>query len=241
MIWIIGGTTEARQLVERLKGKDFLVTVATESGKEFIETKNLRVGRMDLKQMDSFVKEEKIRVIVDMSHPYAKIVSKNARTVAQANKIEYIRYVREMKEYEDVIELSSYEEAYAYLKSIKGTVFFTTGSKNIKDFEKVRGNNRFIYRVLPALESIEECKNNNVKLRDIIAVLGPFSEEYNRVMFKEMGADYVIMKDSGKIGGTLDKIKACHSLGIKAIVISRKKEQGLNNLSDIEKILIEKY
>ena len=61
MIWIIGGTTEGRSLVERIKDKDnFIVTVATESGKEFLDTDNYKVGRMTLEEMNQFIIDNKI-------------------------------------------------------------------------------------------------------------------------------------------------------------------------------------
>lgn len=242
MIWIIGGTSEGRKLVNRIKDLgNFIVTVATESGKEFIDVDNLKVGRMNYDEMVKFIHSNNIDMIIDLTHPYAKIVSANAKKIAKENKIKYIRYTREKSRYKSGIILDSYEETYEYLKNIKGTVFFTTGSKNIGDFEKVRGNNRFIYRILPALESIKECVKYNVHLRDIVAVLGPFSLEYNKIMFKEYGANYVIMKDSGSTGGTMEKLKACKELGITPIIIDREEEQGINTLEELENIIRQKY
>ena len=242
MIWIIGGTSEARLLVERIKDKkNFIVTVATDAGKEFIETDNLKVGRMTTSEMDDFIKKENIKVLIDLSHPYAKVVSENAKKVSKKNNIDYIRYMREKTDYEDIIELNSYQEAYEYLKDLRGTVFFTTGSKNIEDFEKVRGENRFVYRVLPAIESIRICKENNIKLKDIVAILGPFTYEMNKAIFSEYEADYVIMKDSGITGGTVEKIKACKELNIKVIVISRQEECGIKSLENLERIIRTKY
>ncbi|NLL81652.1 MAG: precorrin-6A/cobalt-precorrin-6A reductase, partial [Tissierellia bacterium] len=157
MIWIIGGTSEARKLIARLGDfNNYILTIATEDGKEFFDTDNLFIGRLSKDEMIDFAKENKIDMIVDLSHPYAKIVSENASFVSEELGIEYVRYVRKIAVHDrDNIYLNSYEEAFDYLSNVKGTVFFTTGSKNIKDFEKVRGDNRFIYRVLPALESIE--------------------------------------------------------------------------------------
>ena len=41
MIWIIGGTSESRRLIDRIKDLDnYIVTVATESGKDFINVQN---------------------------------------------------------------------------------------------------------------------------------------------------------------------------------------------------------
>ena len=72
MIWIIGGTVEARQLASRLDGKrDFIVTVATDSGAELLNGIQAVVGRMDQRGMAVFIKKNAIDTIVDMSHPYA--------------------------------------------------------------------------------------------------------------------------------------------------------------------------
>lgn len=239
MIWIIGGTTEAKELVEKIEDEvDFLVTIATETGKEFIDTPNLFVGRLNYYDMIKFVEENNINLIIDLSHPYAEIVSSNAKKVAIEKDIKYIRYVREKSTVPFyAMHLDNLEECLEYLKNISGTVFFTTGSKNIKDFEKVKGQNRFIYRILPAMLSIEECKRLNIAMKDIVAILGPFSKDMNKVMFEEYSADYVVMKDSGKEGGFTEKLEACKELNITPIVIGRKKEKGIHNLDEILRLI----
>ncbi|MDR7870495.1 MAG: precorrin-6A reductase [Tissierellaceae bacterium] len=239
MIWIIGGTSEARRLIERLGDfNNYILTIATEEGKEFFDTDNLFIGRLSRDEMIDFAKDNNIDMIVDLSHPYAKIVSENARFVSEQLDIEYKRYVRKIAVHGgEHIYLNSYEEAYEYILNIKGTIFFTTGSKNIKDFEKVRGDNRFIYRVLPALESIELCKKSDVHMRDIVAILGPFSKEFNKSMLSTYNPDYCVMKDSGHTGGTVEKIQACKDLGIKPIIIGREEEEGIMDLETIEKII----
>lgn len=239
MIWIIAGTSEGREIIDRIKDLDnYIATVATDGGKEFIDSENLLVARMDYDEMAKFCKKHKILSIVDMTHPYATIVTENAKLIASKLGIEYIRYRRDRTDkVQNAVYLDSYEDTYEYLSKIEGTVFFTTGSKNIKDFEKVKRNNRFVYRVLPAIDSIKECKKHNVSMNDIIALVGPFSKEYNKIMFIEYKANYVIMKDSGEKGGTLEKIQACEELHITPIIIERKDEEGINNLDKIEEII----
>ena len=239
MIWIIGGTSETRIILDRIKDlKHYIVTIATPEGKEFIDTENLAIGRMDDQEMIHFVQKHRVSLIVDLSHPYAKIVSENSKKIAEAMDIPYIRYERERTgKRENAIYLSSYEECYDYLTNIKGTVFFTTGCKNIGDFEQVRGDNRFIYRVLPALQSIEACTKHNIAIKDILAVLGPFSKEFNKAMLAEYHADYCVMKDSGRQGGTLEKILACQELSILPIIIGRDEDTGINDIDRIEEII----
>ncbi len=241
MIWIIAGTSEARELISRIQDlDDYIATIATDGGKEFLNSEKVKIGRMNYEQMVDFCKENNISLIVDLTHPYAKIVSKNAKKVEKQLNIKYIRYVRDKVDTtSNNIYLSSYEEAYEYLSNIEGTVFFTTGSKNIGDFEKVRGNNRFIYRILPTMDSIAECKKYDILMKDIVAVLGPFSTQYNKAMFEEYNADYVIMKDSGEKGGTMEKINACEELGITPIIIGREEEKGIKDLDLLEKAIRE--
>ncbi|WP_234121917.1 precorrin-6A reductase [Clostridium hydrogenum] len=227
MIWIIGGTSEAVEFVKRIKNKrKYVITAATISEREFLEDENLIIGRMDEADMEMFIKKYSVDTVLDMSHPYAVEVTQNAKEASKNCGIKYKRYERPKAKYsyKNCIYLTSLEACKNYLsdlKEISGSVFFTTGSKNIKDFETVRGSNRFVYRVLPAARSIKICNENKVKMKDIVAALGPFSEEINIALFKEYAAEIVVMKDSGKTGGTLEKIEACKKLGITAIVIGR--------------------
>lgn len=239
MIWIIAGTSEARELIDRINDiDDYIATIATDAGREFIDSENIVVGRMNYSEMKAFVEENNISLIIDMTHPYAKIVSENAEKLANQMKIRYIRYIREKtSEFSAAIYLKSYEEAYEYLSKVEGTVFFTTGSKNISDFEKVRGGNRFIYRILPVGDSIKICEDLAISMKDIVAILGPFSLALNKAMLKEYGADYLVMKDSGKRGGSTEKLKACEELKITPLVIGRELEEGIGSLDRIENIV----
>jgi len=235
LIWIIGGTCEAVELAKSINGKiEYIMTAATEVEREFLEDEKLMVCRMDEEDMENFMRRNSVDLVVDMSHPYAFEVTKNAKEASKRCNVEYIRYVRKKAgDTEGCINLSSIGRCVEFLKTVTGCVFFTTGSKNIKDFESVRGSNRFVYRVLPAAESIRECLRCNVKMKDIIAALGPHSEDFNAAMFKEYGADYVVMKDSGEQGGTGEKIRACRRLNIKAVVIGRKDEDGVHDLDEV--------
>lgn len=255
MVWIIGGTKEAGILAEKIHSfAPYIMTVATEDGKEFFKNLCVKAGRMDLEQMIHFCKTEKIKLIADISHPYAEIVSANAEKAALTLGIEYLHFIRagsvqpgtcsvlngtqtgclnpcntHIKHFGSVKELCS------FLKTITARVFFTTGSKNIPDFEKVRGSSEFVYRILPSSESIIKCRSAGVEIARIVAMLGPFSEEMNKAMFKEFRAEYAVMKDSGENGGVKEKLKACGELGITALIIGRsEKTENFRTLKEIQ-------
>ncbi|NLY20311.1 MAG: precorrin-6A reductase [Tissierellia bacterium] len=234
---IIGGTSESREFIENINGNDYVVSVATDSGTEFLETKNVHIGRMNYEQMLEFSKEKRISRIFDLSHPFALIVTDNVKKVAKELGIEYYRYIRPYTEDIDMgIKVFSVEECMEEVSKLNGNFLFTTGSKNIHDFETVRRDNRFIYRVLPALESIQICNANNVKLEDIIAVLGPFSKAFNKVLFEDYKIDYCVMKDSGGSSGTTEKIEACKENNVIPIVIARRDEDGIDSMEELIKI-----
>ncbi len=235
MIWIIGGTSETERLLEHIRGRaEYLVTVATQSGQNVLPPgEAVIVGRMDAARMRAFIREHTIDTVIDLSHPYAVEVSRNARQVCREFALRYVRYVRKEADALQGISLRSIEECLSFLQTVKGCVFFTTGSKNIGDFQNVRGHNRFVYRVLPAIPSLQECFAHQVAMKDIAAMLGPFSEALNAAIFKEYKADYVVMKDSGAVGGTPAKLTACALLGITPIIIGREQEEGVKTLEEI--------
>jgi len=242
LIWIIGGTTESTSLVSKIKGKlKYIISVATYSGSEVIDDadENVIVSRMNSEEMVAFIKTQNIQTVIDMSHPYAIEVSENAQFACTHTNTKYIRFVRKKTEFENVVYVNSVSECMEHLKVVQGNVLFTTGIKNIKDFESIKDKQRFIYRVLPTIFSIQECVDNNIKMKDIIGMLGPFSEELNISIFKEYNANYVVMKDSGSVGGTPQKIEACVMCGITPIVIGREFEDGIEDMDKLLEMILQ--
>lgn len=225
MIWVVGGTIESHILGKILEGTDHVITYATKDGLELSAGNAINKNE----SVEDFIVHNKIDYIVDVTHPFAINITKKVKEAAEKHSIPYLRYERVVSNYpEDAIVLENYEEAFDYLKGVRGTVFFTTGSNMAGEFEKVKGDNRFIYRILPTVDSVNKVRSLGVEIKDIIAMLGPFSEEMNYLMFKETKADFVVTKDSGKAGGIEEKFIATKKAGAKLIIITRKVEESLN-------------
>lgn len=246
MIWIVGGTSEAGILAEAFNksGTAYIMTIATEEGKDFFKHCNVKIGRMTKEEMIAFCQTEKISTIADVSHPYALIVSQNAKEAAQELGIKYVKFLRSpVRENKNILHFQNIESLCKFLSTLKSsTVFFTTGSKNISDFEKYRSSNRFVYRVLPTADSIEKCKTCGVSTQDIIAVVGPVSQELNAAMFRAYNAEYVVLKDSGTSGGTNEKLEACAALKIIPLMLDRQDQDGISSIEKIkEEVLQNEY
>lgn len=236
MIWIVGGTHEGDYLSKKLKDIPHIVTLGTREGLNYFKGENYIYKRLGgYEGMKEFINENEINLVIDVTHPFAVNVSKNAKAAAEAMDIPYYRYERNLSQKgEHTIEFSSYEECFQYLESWKGTLFVTTGSNRVEDFERVRGDNRFIYRGLPMVDSVTKLNNLGIHIKDIVAMVGPFNKDIDMEFIKFFDADAVVMKDSGKVGGTEEKIKAAEEMGITSFLIKREKE-GNEDFDDFVK------
>ena len=112
------------------------------------------------------------------------------------------------------------------LKKTEGKIFLTTGSKELSVFcreETIR--KRLVVRVLPGMESLQECVRNGLEGRQIIAVQGPFSKEMNLAMIRQYQASVLVTKESGKTGGEDTKLAAAGEAQIPSYIILRPSEK----------------
>ncbi|BDR66337.1 cobalt-precorrin-6A reductase [Clostridium tetani] len=247
MIGLISGTSEGKELLSNLNNytDDILVSTATSYGGDLLKDykyKYLNTTPLDRENMIKLFKEKKVEVLIDASHPYALEVSKNAMEVCNHTGIEYIRFEREkviekFLEKEKVLVVENYEDLYSKLKDIKGNILNTTGSRNIEKIIRLSLENRIIHRVLPSLKVIDECFHLGLELHNIIAVKGPISYDLNRAFIREYDAKAILLKDSGKEGGTEEKIKAAIDENIYAIVVDRKSLDYKNKFNNKEEVI----
>lgn len=232
MIGLIVGTVEGKKLLNLLNEftSDIFVSTATEYGGELLRDykyKILNTKPLNLEELKGEILRNNINLLVDASHPYASVVTKNAIEACKALDITYIRYERpkaKLEENQHIIRVKDYEEAYLKLKDLKGTILNTTGSNNIEKFIEMKLNRRIVHRVLPSVKVMEKCFSLGLKTEDIIAIKGPISYKLNCSFIEEYSAKVIVMKDSGRQGGTEEKIKAAMDMNIKAIVIDREEE-----------------
>jgi precorrin-6A/cobalt-precorrin-6A reductase len=99
MIWLIGGTSESRQLAIALQeeGIPFVVTVVTDAARGlYLPNTCARVGKLDRSSMLEFIQTNRITAILDASHPFAVEISHGAIAQAQIDQIPYLRFEREL-------------------------------------------------------------------------------------------------------------------------------------------------
>lgn len=242
-IVIFAGTTEGRRLSEILAdaGIAHTVCVATEYGEivmreqtdaETARTKeqpfvSLHRGRMDREQMEEFLRNEGYEIVVDATHPYARVVTENIRSAVKTQSPIYLRLEREIAETpeaEDPAVSIRYFESNAdcanVLENTEGNILLTTGSKELATYcASGRLHDRLYVRILPGRESLELCMEQGIKGRQILALQGPFSTEMNVAILKQYDIRHMVTKNSGRTGGYQEKLEAAKMLGIPVYVI----------------------
>lgn len=226
---IFAGTTEGRNLCQALSdaGMTAKVFVATEYGSTVLpDFRGIEVHAGRLNEVEMKEALSGITRVVDATHPYATEVSKNIRTATKALEAEYIRLVRPETGIDDqVIKVSSAQEAAAYLAQEKGAILLTTGAKDlalytsIPDFEK-----RVHPRILPDPDSLKSCVDLGYARANIVCMQGPFSLEMNLALIESTKAQWLVTKDSGNTGGMVEKLNAAEQADIKVVMITRPQE-----------------
>lgn len=232
-VCVFGGTSTSLEVCKWLQAKavDFRLCVATDTGLEAAHAykQHIRVGRMDEEAMGQWLSEEQFSLIIDAAHPYAEILHSTALSSADKFDIPVVRYDREspadqFKENPYFHPVESAVEACAKIAELRTEkVLLTTGSKDLNLYKNALPLQKLYARVLPNLAAMEICSDLNFQLDEIIALKGPFTADFNRALYSELGVDTVVTKESGAAGGFIEKVIPCLDLKRHCVVITRPK------------------
>ncbi|MCR4651270.1 MAG: precorrin-6A reductase [Lachnospiraceae bacterium] len=234
-ILLFAGTTEGRELSERLSslGLEHTVSVATEYGEIVLKEdsfSHIHKGRMDCEEIKRFIVEGDYAVVVDATHPYARIVTDNILKASSEAGILYLRLKRDSGEDYSYDGMSYYDDNGSCAKALmntEGNILLTTGSKELEVYCRYEGlKDRLFVRVLPSKESLDICASHGIKGRQILALQGPFTKEMNEAMIRQYDIRHLVTKKSGINGGYGEKVNAAISAGISIHVIDREDEDN---------------
>ena len=247
-ILLFAGTTEGRKLAEQLAvaGVRCTVSVATEYGAQVLgpgEGRTVLQGRLSEEQMEDLIREDAFACVVDATHPFATEVSAQIRKACEKAGAEYLRLARDTSEDRPgggfgIYEAATMQEAAGILRGIPGSLFLTTGSKDLPLLAGEIGEPERLYvRVLPSVESLRICMECGIPASHLIAMQGPFTQELNVDILTQTGARAVLTKESGKIGGFDEKVAAAREVGIPVVVVrnpeKRAKDRELLSFEEV--------
>ena len=227
-VLVFAGTVEGRRISEYLasRGVPVAACVATDYGRLVMPSiPGLEVleGRLDLEAMRGMVGA--YGLVVDATHPYAAQATLNIERACADSGVEYLRLSRPAASGGDRRAFGDMAAAVESLRGTEGNVLVATGAKELGELARLEGyRERCFVRILPSRESLEACFALGIEGRHVICMQGPFSLAMNVALIEEVGAHYLVTKDSGREGGFEEKLLASRQTGATLVVIARPGE-----------------
>ncbi len=220
-ILILGGTTEARVLGERLAQRDGCDVTLSLAGRTASPVKHavaVRIGGFGgAVGLADYLVAHRIEALIDATHPYATIISQN--TVAAARQIQVPFIMLRRPPWIAVagdrwIDVNHAGEAAAAIGQQPCSVFVTIGRNELAPFAGAP-QHRYLIRSVDRVEPPLAVPHVTY-----LTARGPFSEADDRALMQAHGIDIIIAKNSGG-AAAYGKIAAARSLGVGVIMLRR--------------------
>jgi precorrin-6A/cobalt-precorrin-6A reductase len=215
---VLGGTTEARALSRALDAwPDVQVTVSLAGHTTDVADHGGTLRSGGFGGVDGLVRhlrDERVDVVVDATHPFAATMPANAAAACQRTGTPRVRLVRPPWEpgpddrWIDADDLAG--AAHAVERSGARRVLLTTGRLEASAFSHVRGVS-FVVRTI-------EPPGPLPFPAEVLLARGPFTEEAEGDLLRATGAELLVTKNSG---GSDAKLLAARRLGIPVVMVRR--------------------
>ena len=220
-ILILGGTTEARRLAERLaERRDLAVTLslAGRTANPAAQPVPVRIGGFGgAAGLADYLKAERIDRLMDATHPYAAQMSANAAHAAALADVPLLALRRPAwrpvagDRWREVADAQAAADA---LGDVPRRVFLALGRNDIAPFVSAPQHFYLVRSVDPVEPPLAVPDAAYIRAR------GPFREEDDRALLAAHGIDAVVAKNSGG-PAAYGKIAAARALGIEVMLLRR--------------------
>jgi precorrin-6A/cobalt-precorrin-6A reductase len=221
-VLILGGTTEARQLGERLAVRgdlDVTLSLAGRTATPAPHAVPVRIGGFGgADGLADYLVKERVDALIDATHPYATAISENAIIAARKTGVAFVALRRPAWRRVDGDRWTEVDDTAAAVRALgeqPRRVFVALGRNDLAPFVTAP-QHFYLFRSVDPI-------NPPLRLPDVsyITARGPFSEMHDRALITGHRIDAVISKNSGG-NAAYGKIAAARSLGIEVIMIGRR-------------------
>ena len=240
-ILLLGGTKDSTNIIEHVKNNYdayILTTTTTEYGAKLAKesgSDEVIARPLPKDELTEIIEKENIDLLIDATHPFAAHITQTSVSIANELKMPFIRFERPITNLENIDTsqihyVNSFDEAGKLIENefIEGNVLHFAGANTMEEILKHISVDRFYPRILKVESSIEKCEMLGVDPSHIIPMKGAASLDENLDLIEKYDASVMITKESGEIGGVVEKIQAANEKDIAVIMIQRPEIDDLN-------------
>lgn len=219
-VLILGGTAEARRLAAVLADDPCLRVTTSLAGS--VKTPSFPVGETRLggfggsEGLARWMREHRTDALVDATHPFAEVISRNAVGAAADAKVPLLAVRRPgwvQGPRDDWRSVGSLDEAATQLPELGTRIFLSTGRRGLPTFAALDD----LWFLIRSVDPPESPMPRHAK---VVLARGPFTVQDELALLRGHQIDVVVTRDSGS-DATLAKLVAARTLGIPVVVIRR--------------------
>lgn len=218
-VLILGGTAQARMLVERLANEPAVAPILSLAGR----TKNpllpagaCRIGGFGgIAGLTAYLRAHAIDLVIDATHPFAEQMSAHAEAACRETRVPLALFTRQPwtpTESDPWNEVATAQAAALAIGPIRRPVFLTIGRLQLPAFEAAP-HHHYLIRTIDAPEPAPKLPDYRLLL-----ARGPFSLEDEIRLMQVEKIDVLVTKNSGG-EATYAKIEAARRLAIPVILM----------------------
>jgi precorrin-6A/cobalt-precorrin-6A reductase len=155
--------------------------------------------------------------LIDATHPFAAVISRNAAAAATAANVPRLIFVRppwQQQPGDRWVEVDDAPAAAAALEALGRRVWLTLGARDSEAFSRLSDRWFLVRRVEPPAEPLPLANY------ELLLARGPFRLEDERRLIAEHRLDVVVSRASGG-SATAAKLQAAREAGLPVVMIRR--------------------
>ncbi len=253
-VLILGGTGEAAELttkIEQIPGVEAIASFAGRTEKTRAEINpvsstnqrnpvssrnrvSTRTGGFGgVNGLVDYLRQERIDILIDATHPFAAQISFNAAQAADEcgiNRLMLVRPAWEQQPGDNWISVANHQAAASILPGLADRIFLSIGRQEIASYAHLK----YLWFLMRMISP--PAANMPVPSGKIILEQGPFSLAQERSLFQAEQIGAIVSKNSGG-DATYAKIIAARELGIPVVMVQRPPRPHGEQVSDVAAVL----
>jgi precorrin-6A/cobalt-precorrin-6A reductase len=236
-ILILGGTSEARALAQRVADDaayQATLSLAGRTRNPWLPPIPFRIGGFGgVDGLRNYLASEAIEAVIDATHPFAVQMSENARLACAAARIPLAVLTRpewEAQAGDRWTVVDDVEQAVEALGDAPRRVLLTHGRLGLAAFARLPQHN-YLVRTIDRPDNIELLPQHR-----LILERGPFDTAAELRLLRDESIDVIVSKNSGG-DATYPKIEAARELGLAVVMIRRPRSDAVAELFDVAAVM----